>query len=201
MFSHRKSPLNKISKQTSVDTGFPNKHSTNPFDNDSDLDKQRLKPARASSDPARTNSDGRANLFDLNEVKGTPSSSYSRPSAKSKYKNDFRDEGGFENQSVQELEDYSVYKAEETTNTVNNCLKIAEDIREDATKTLVILHQQGDQITRTHATAADIDQDLSRVCLIYFYDFNPLDSYSNLLYLQTSMIFSAFVNCPEQLDN
>ncbi|WOG99616.1 hypothetical protein DCAR_0518969 [Daucus carota subsp. sativus] len=162
MFSHRKSPLNKISKQASVDTGLPKKHSTNPFDNDSELDKQRVKPARASSDPARANSDSRADLFDLNEVKGTPSSSYSLYSAKSKYKNDFRDDGGFENQSVQELEDYSVYKAEETTKTVNNCLKIAEDIREDATKTLVTLHQQGDQITRTHATAADIDQDLSR---------------------------------------
>lgn len=163
MFGHRKSPLNKISKQTSVDAGFPNKHSSNPFDNDSELDKQRLKPARASSDPARAISDSRANLFDLNEVKGTPSSSYSLSSAnKSRYKNDFRDDGGFENQSVQELEDYSAYKAEETTNTVNNCLKIAEDIREDATKTLVTLHQQGDQITRTHATAADIDHDLSR---------------------------------------
>lgn len=162
MFSHRKSPLNKISKQTSVDAGFPNKHSSNPFDNDSELDKQRVKPARASSDPSRVNSDTRANLFDRNEVKGTPTSSYSLYSAKSRYKNDFRDEGGFENQSVQELEDYSVYKAEETTKTVNNCLKIAEDIREDATKTLVNLHQQGDQITRTHATAADIDLDLSR---------------------------------------
>ncbi|KAF3438121.1 hypothetical protein FNV43_RR20877 [Rhamnella rubrinervis] len=65
-------------------------------------------------------------------------------------------------QSVQELENYAVYKAEETTKSVNGCLKIAEDIRDDATKTLVVLHQQGEQITRTHMVAADIDYDLSR---------------------------------------
>ncbi|KAL2465097.1 SNAP25-like proteinous protein SNAP33 [Abeliophyllum distichum] len=82
--------------------------------------------------------------------------------ARNKYRNDFRESGGLEAQSVQELEDYSVYKAEETTKSVDNCLKIAEDIREDATKTLVTLHQQGEQITRTHMVAADMDHDLSR---------------------------------------
>ncbi|KAM4114867.1 hypothetical protein ACJW30_04G102400 [Castanea mollissima] len=82
--------------------------------------------------------------------------------ARKNYKNDFRDSGGLENQSVQELENYSVYKSEETTKTVKSCLKIAEDMREDATKTLVALHQQGEQITRTHMVAADIDHDLSR---------------------------------------
>ncbi|KAF9610043.1 hypothetical protein IFM89_019771 [Coptis chinensis] len=41
-------------------------------------------------------------------------------------------------------------------------LKIAEDIRDDATKTLITLHQQGEQITRTHEVVANIDQDLSR---------------------------------------
>nr|CAD1837913.1 unnamed protein product [Ananas comosus var. bracteatus] len=65
------------------------------------------------------------------------------------------------NQSVQELENYAAYKAEETTHKVNDCLKIAEIIKEDATKTLVTLHQQGEQITRTHHTAADIEHDLS----------------------------------------
>ncbi|KAI6686352.1 hypothetical protein NL676_032265 [Syzygium grande] len=72
-----------------------------------------------------------------------------------RYKNDFRESGGLENQSVQELENYAVYKAEETTSTVNNCLKIAEDIREDATRTLDMLHQQGEQIRRTHDMVAD----------------------------------------------
>ncbi|KAK3442942.1 hypothetical protein EUGRSUZ_B03169 [Eucalyptus grandis] len=65
--------------------------------------------------------------------------------ARDEYRNDFHESGGLENQSVQELENYAVYKAEETTSTVNNCLKIAEDIREDATRTLDMLHNQGEQ--------------------------------------------------------
>ncbi|XP_074579066.1 SNAP25 homologous protein SNAP32-like [Curcuma longa] len=81
---------------------------------------------------------------------------------KARYKNDFRDSGGIENQSVQELENYAVYKAEETTNSLNGCLRIAEEMREDASNTLVKLHQQGQQITKTHQTVADIEHDLSR---------------------------------------
>ncbi|CAL9043503.1 unnamed protein product [Musa banksii] len=82
--------------------------------------------------------------------------------AKARYKNDFRDSGGIENQSVQELQNYSAYKAEETTIKLNGCLKIAEEIREGASNTLVTLHQQGEQITRTHQAVADIEPDLSR---------------------------------------
>ncbi|KAL2923612.1 putative SNAP25 homologous protein SNAP30 [Bienertia sinuspersici] len=67
-----------------------------------------------------------------------------------------------ENRSTQELETYAVNKAEETTKSVNNCLKIAEDIREDASNTLETLHQQGEQIHRTHQMAVNIDQDLSK---------------------------------------
>ncbi|KAG2377087.1 SNAP25-like proteinous protein [Vigna angularis] len=67
-----------------------------------------------------------------------------------------------ENQSVKELESSAVYKAEETTNSVDNCMKFAENIREVATKTLVTLHQQGEQITRSHHVAVNIDHDLSR---------------------------------------
>ncbi|KAK9276354.1 hypothetical protein L1049_005886 [Liquidambar formosana] len=59
---------------------------------------------------------------------GTASSSAVRNKL---YNNDSRDSGGLENQSVQELESYAVHKAEETTETVSSCLKIAEDIRED----------------------------------------------------------------------
>ncbi|KAI4387526.1 hypothetical protein MLD38_005353 [Melastoma candidum] len=61
-----------------------------------------------------------------------------------------------------ELEHYAAYKAEETTNTVNNCLRIAEDIKGDATRTLDMLHQQGEQITRTHQMVADTEKDLSK---------------------------------------
>lgn len=81
---------------------------------------------------------------------------------KDRYKTNFRDSGGLENQSMQELENYALYKAEETTQKVNGCLKIAEEIREDASRTLVTLHQQGEQITRTHLDASNIEHDLSR---------------------------------------
>ncbi|KAG5237208.1 SNAP25 protein [Salix suchowensis] len=43
-----------------------------------------------------------------------------------------------------------------------NCLRIAEDIRHDATRTLDMLHAQGEQITRTHNMAFDMDKDLSK---------------------------------------
>ncbi|XP_015583903.2 putative SNAP25 homologous protein SNAP30 [Ricinus communis] len=82
--------------------------------------------------------------------------------ATDRYKNGFRESGGLENQSVQELENYAKYKAEETTSTVNNCLRIAEDIKQDATKTLDTLHAQGEQITRTHNMAVDMEKDLSK---------------------------------------
>jgi synaptosomal-associated protein 25 len=77
--------------------------------------------------------------------------------------------GGLENKSVQELENYAVNKSEETTDTVNNCLRIAEDIRSDATRTLDMLHQQGDQITRTHNMVVDTEKDLSKVCVSCFF--------------------------------
>jgi len=105
-----------------------------------------------------SSSQERKELLSGFEVKDTSSSSSSL--MRKSYKNDFRDSGGFDNQSVQELESYAVYKSEETTTTVNNCLKLAENIKEDATKTLITLHQQGEQITRTHNVAADIDYNL-----------------------------------------
>ncbi|KAL8518556.1 hypothetical protein ACS0TY_009787 [Phlomoides rotata] len=68
----------------------------------------------------------------------------------------------YDNMSVQELEKHAVNQSQETTKSVNNCLRIAEDIRQDATKTLETLHQQGDQIHRTHVMAADMDKDLTK---------------------------------------
>ena len=85
------------------------------------------------------------------------------------YKDDFREWGGVENQSVEELENYAAYKAKEATKTVKNCLKIAEDIRGEATNTLATLHQQGEQITRTHMMAIDMDKDLGKVCIPFFF--------------------------------
>lgn len=162
----------KVAKHNSVDPGYPAHSSSNPFDHDNELDnKQKLNSSRrTSSEPSLVKLNFGANPFDDDEGKATSSSSSSHVLAstgRKNYKNDFRDSGGVENQSVQELENYSVYKAEETTKTVNSCLKIAEDMREDATKTLVNLHQQGEQITRTHMVAADIDHDLSRVSFLF----------------------------------
>jgi len=64
-------------------------------------------------------------------------------------------------QSVQELEDYAIAKAQETTHKVNDCVRAAEAIREDATQTLQTLHRQGEQIMRSHQLAADIERDLT----------------------------------------
>ncbi|KAF6165172.1 hypothetical protein GIB67_000756 [Kingdonia uniflora] len=164
MFEFIKSPLSKIVKQNSADAPSSN---NNPFDTSPDsTSKQTLNSTRrTSSEPVIVTPNVKTNPFDEGKggARASSSSSYSVTStARSKYKNDFRESGGLENQSVQELESYAVYKAEETTKSVHGCLKIAEDIREEASKTLVTLHQQGEQITRTHMAAADIDRDLSR---------------------------------------
>lgn len=66
-------------------------------------------------------------------------------------------------QSVQELEHYAVIKAEETSSKVNDCVRAAEAIREDAAQTLMTLHRQGEQIMYSHQIAADIERDLSVV--------------------------------------
>ncbi|KAJ4841436.1 hypothetical protein Tsubulata_009077 [Turnera subulata] len=157
----KKSPF-RVSKHNKVDPQHPPRSASNPFDSDDDLDtKQALKPSRKpSSEPDLTSLNVSNNPFDDGEER-VPTSSISYLT-RNKYKNDFRDYGGVENQSVQELENYAVYKAEETTKTVDGCLKIASEIREDATKTLVTLHQQGEQINRAHNVAVELDHDLSR---------------------------------------
>ncbi|KAL4384383.1 hypothetical protein GQ457_15G006120 [Hibiscus cannabinus] len=162
--SLKKSPLRTV-KHSSVDPARVAASRSNPFDSDDEIDnKQTLKPSRrTSSEPTLSPPNFGANPFDDEGKVNSSSSSYWQSSAsRNKYKNDFRDSGGLENQQVQELENYAVYKAEETTKSVDNCLKIAEEMREGATNTLITLHQQGEQITRTHNVAAGIDHDLSR---------------------------------------
>lgn len=149
MFGFLKSPGNKISKQNSADPGAIGSSV------DSNTKNQIPNPAR------RTSSEPMLITPDISN--GTPpSSSSSFFGGKNKYQNDFSDSGGLENQSVQELENYAAYKSEETTKSVNNCLRIAENIRGDATRTLDMLHQQGEQINRTHMMAADMDKDLAK---------------------------------------
>ncbi|CAN1137486.1 Putative SNAP25 homologous protein SNAP30 [Linum perenne] len=113
-------------------------------------------PRRTSSEPMKIDSDSDSD-DEVQKWRKKPSAA-----EKKKYENGFQDSGGLESQSVQELESYAVYKAEETTSTVNNCLKIADDIRGDASKTLDMLHAQGDQIQRTHEMAVDMDKDLGK---------------------------------------
>jgi synaptosomal-associated protein 25 len=128
------------------------KPATNPFDSDDDDDvRPQQRSARASSVPPPANQ------------APFSSSSYAPPPMSRHYRNDFRDAGGLESQSVQDLEGYAAYKAEETTRRTQGCLKIAEEMRDTASNTLVSVHQQGQQIHRTHMMAVDIDQDLSRV--------------------------------------
>ncbi|CAL0307192.1 unnamed protein product [Lupinus luteus] len=172
MFGSNRSPL-KAAKPSS---GGPVKSVPNPFDSDDETkdNKDYNSSRKISSERALVALDTISNPFDDVNADTNPfgdvdadtnssSSSYALRSAdRNMYKNDFCYAGGLENKSVQELEGYAVYKAEETTKSVNNCLKIAETIREDATQTLVTLHQQGEQITRSHYVAADIDRDLSR---------------------------------------
>ncbi|KAM3304338.1 putative SNAP25 protein SNAP30 [Capsicum chacoense] len=86
---------------------------------------------------------------------GTSSSSGTRNNHKSKTED-------FDNMSMQELEGYAVDQAKETTSSVNNCLKIAEDIRQEGAQTLDTLHKQGEQINRTHMMAVDMERDLSK---------------------------------------
>lgn len=170
MFGHKKSPLHRFSRHKSAEPSEFHNHQTNPFESNDDL--KSVKPSgRTSSDPALITPNLTKNPFDDDDedIRDTSSSqSFFQSSARNKYKNDFRDSGGLESQTVEELENYAVYKAEDTTKAVNNCLKIAEDMREEGTKTLVMLHQQGEQITRTHTVAADIEHDLSRVRLHIF---------------------------------
>ena len=172
MLGLKKSPL-KTAKHNSVDPGRVAPRS-NPFDSDNELEnKKTLKPSRrTSSEPTLNSPKFGTNPFDDDEEKvNSSSSSYWQTSAsQNNYKNDFRDSGGLENQSVQELENYAVYKAEDTTKTVNNCVKIAEEMREGATNTLITLHQQGEQITRTHNEAVGIEHNLSRVCLVFCFE-------------------------------
>ncbi|XP_040987639.1 SNAP25 homologous protein SNAP33-like [Juglans microcarpa x Juglans regia] len=67
-------------------------------------------------------------------------------------------------QPVQEGHNYDSYMIEMNMESVNRCLKIAEEKRHDATKTLVTLQHQGEQISQTHIVATDIDQNLGVIC-------------------------------------
>ncbi|XWS69648.1 hypothetical protein CRYUN_Cryun04dG0197100 [Craigia yunnanensis] len=147
-------------KQKSVDPPAASGSGSIIFYSDTEDNKNTITPARrTSSEPVLLIPD----LNDDDHGRRKQTSASTRPSpARDRYKNDFRDSGGLQSQTMEDLENYAVYKAEETTISVNNCLKIAENIREDATRTLDTLHLQGQQIERTHVMAVEIDKDLHK---------------------------------------
>ncbi|KAK4402250.1 SNAP25 homologous protein SNAP33 [Sesamum angolense] len=126
----------RFSKHNSADSGFPVSNHVNPFDSDDEFDTKKIREAsaRTSSEPSLVASNLSSNPLMMMKLK-----------------------------EPHQLNGLLILQQEtETTKSVNGCLKIAEEMREDATKTLVTLHQQGEQITRTHMVAADMDHDLSR---------------------------------------
>lgn len=152
MFGFRKSPGNKVSKPSS----------SNPVDSYTEHDtKGNAKIGRrTSSEPMLLTPNCKSNLFDDDD-------DGRRKAARNKHNKGYNsDSEDLDSMSVQELESYAVNRAEDTTKSVNNCLKIAEDIRQDATRTLDTLHQQGEQIHRTHVMATDMDKDLQKVTSI-----------------------------------
>ncbi|GFY88503.1 soluble N-ethylmaleimide-sensitive factor adaptor protein 30 [Actinidia rufa] len=151
MFGFRKSPAHKAS---------------NPSASDTESDKNLKLGRRTSSEPMLITPNSKPNPFDDDDDHGRRVSATASSSLGSRNKHKkgsgYSDSEDFDSMSVQELESYAVNKAEDTTKSVTNCLKIAEDIRQDATRTLDTLHQQGEQIHRTHMMAADMDKDLSK---------------------------------------
>lgn len=73
------------------------------------------------------------------------------------------DDDEYVNKAVMDLENHAVKKSQETTSTLKNCLRVAEDTMGVGAQTLISLHDQGVQIERTHEKAVDLDQHLSRV--------------------------------------
>lgn len=182
MFGFRKSPASKLPNQNSVDPHNPfdsdvesdNKPtitlarttSSNPFDSDTESDNEpTITPKRTtSSEPVLVTPDLKSTPFDDDEDDFGKEASSSIPySSRNKQNNNFQCRIDLESMSIQELDSCAVNKAEETTNSVNNCLRIAEDIRQDGVRTLETLHRQGEQIHRTHMMVVDVDRDLSRV--------------------------------------
>jgi synaptosomal-associated protein 25 len=120
----------------------------NPFDDDEAF----AKPPRAGSGGKKTVKT--ASQDDVDEL-------FSYSSSKPKQGYGEHDEE-FVNQAVLDLEKHAVNKSQETTSTLKNCLRVADDTMGVGAQTLVSLHEQGVQIERTHEKAVDLDQHLSR---------------------------------------
>lgn len=164
MFGFLKSPA----KQDPINSRISASTSTSPLHSGAASEKQNaITPARrTSSEPVLMTADIKSKLIDDDDDDdyfGKRASSTANKNRNKNKNNNARGKKGLDDMSVQELEDYAVNQAEETTKSVNNCLEIAEDIREDGAQTLETLHKQGEQIHRTHVMAADMDRDLHKV--------------------------------------
>lgn len=161
MFGFLKSPA----KQDPINPRISASTSTSPLHSGAGSEKQNaITPARrTSSEPVLMTADIKSKLIDDDDDDDDYFGIRASSTANKNKNNNARGKKGLDDMSVQELEDYAVSQAEETTKSVNNCLKIAEDIREDGAQTLETLHKQGEQIHRTHVMAADMDRDLHKV--------------------------------------
>ncbi|KAH0939534.1 hypothetical protein HID58_006995, partial [Brassica napus] len=144
-----KKPLERLSKHHKPSSSASASKS-NPFDSVDESDgnkKHTLKPSNKISPqpslPTTKKNHGFNPFDDVVEKRLKPS-----------FKNHFRESGGVENQTVQELESYAVYKSEETTKTVPGISSARDKIS--------LSSKQGEKITRTHHKAVDIDHDLTR---------------------------------------
>ena len=150
-----KKPLKRLSKHHKSSSSASASKS-NPFDSVDESDgnkKHTLKPSnKISPQPSlpTTKKNHGFNPFD-----DVDDEEVVEKRLKPSFKNHFRESGGVENQTVQELESYAVYKSEETTKTVPGISSARDKIS--------LSSKQGEKITRTHHKAVDIDHDLTRV--------------------------------------
>lgn len=129
----------------------------NPFDDEETYSKSRPDGSAGRKGVIKTQTADEDELF-----------SYSSSKPKPGYNNGGgEDSEEFVNQAVLDLEKHAVKKSQETTSTLKNCLRVAEDTMGIGAQTLISLHEQGVQIERTHEKAVHIDQHLSRVCFCF----------------------------------
>ncbi|XP_024545149.1 SNAP25 homologous protein SNAP33 [Selaginella moellendorffii] len=67
-----------------------------------------------------------------------------------------------DDEDLQELQQQALGTSQETTSAIQSCLRVAEDMRHEATQTIVQLHEQGQQIRRTHESALVLEQELNK---------------------------------------
>ncbi|KAH7443254.1 hypothetical protein KP509_02G027300 [Ceratopteris richardii] len=120
-----------------------------------------FKSGNTQANPRKSGNTQRDGLDDgmRNELFGGASAA--RPS-RVRYDDSQFQKQDLEYKSMEELEGYALQKSEETTSTVQNCLRVAEEMKADATTTLLTLHEQGEQIRKIHESTLDIDQSLTR---------------------------------------